>query len=312
MRDTNLSAHDLEHLDMFSGLSAFPLTPLVEDSLDEPRFTALIERLSGSGVDSITVLGSTGMYAYLDPGERARAAELAVPAANGTPVAVGVGALRTSQVLANVRSAELAGAQGLLLAPVSYQPLTEDEVFALFAAVCAASTLPVILYDNPGTTHFNFSLELYARIGALPNVASIKIPPLPANPQAAREHVAAIRSVIPAEVTLGISGDAVAAAGLAAGCDGWYSVLAGTLPELALRISKPASESDHERALAESGQLASLWEFYTACGGSARAIAGLARELGMVSDSALPAPLHNLSEELRTRARELLRELGRI
>ncbi|WP_404291176.1 dihydrodipicolinate synthase family protein [Glutamicibacter arilaitensis] len=297
---------------MFSGLSAFPLTPLVEDRLDEPGFIELIERLSTSGVDSITVLGSTGMYAYLDSGERARVAGLAVSHANGMPVFVGVGALRTSQVMANVHSAELAGAQGLLLAPVSYQPLSDEEVFALFAAVCQASTLPVILYDNPGTTHFSFSLELYARISALPNVVSIKIPPLPSDPHQAEQRIKAIRSVIPADVTLGISGDAFAAAGLAAGCDGWYSVLAGTLPALALRIAAPAKEGKHELALAASGQLAHLWDFYTACGGSARAIAGLARELGMVSDSALPAPLHNLSDELRIRARELLRELGRI
>ena len=49
----------------FTGLSAFPLTPLHDDVVDEAAYVGLIERLAASGVDSITALGSTGAYAYL-------------------------------------------------------------------------------------------------------------------------------------------------------------------------------------------------------------------------------------------------------
>src|SRR5699024_3507127 len=69
--------------------------------------------------------------------------------------------------LANARTAEAAGAKGLLLAPVSYQPLTDDEVFALFRTVAEETSLPIAVYDNPGTTHFTFSTELYARLAEL-------------------------------------------------------------------------------------------------------------------------------------------------
>ncbi|MFL0335533.1 dihydrodipicolinate synthase family protein [Stenotrophomonas maltophilia] len=54
------------------------------------------------------------------------------------PVIVGIGALRTRDVLALARDAEDAGAAGLLLAPVSYQPLKEHEVYTLFESVCMA------------------------------------------------------------------------------------------------------------------------------------------------------------------------------
>ena len=99
-----------KEISIFAGLSAFPLTPLLHDAVDERSFIALVERLAESGVDSITVLGSTGSYAYLSAEERARVARLAVAHAGPTPVFVGVGALRTSAVLENILSAEDAGA----------------------------------------------------------------------------------------------------------------------------------------------------------------------------------------------------------
>lgn len=92
-------------MNKIAGLSAFPLTPLRDDQVDEAAFIALIHRLVAAGVDSITALGSTGSYAYLTPQERARVAQLAVEHAGDTPVFIGVGALRTSQVLANIDAA---------------------------------------------------------------------------------------------------------------------------------------------------------------------------------------------------------------
>ncbi len=215
---------------LFTGLSAFPLTPFREDRVDEEAFAGLITRLAAAGVDSITALGSTGSYAYLTPDERARIAKLAVEHAGSTPVFVGVGGLRTSHVLAHIDAAEDAGAAGVLLAPMTYQPLTADDVFELYRTVTEHTKLPVIVYDNPGTTHFTFTTDLYARIAELPGIASIKIPGVPTNPEEAAEHVAAIRAVVPEHVTIGVSGDAFAATGLNAGCGAWYSVIGGTLP----------------------------------------------------------------------------------
>ena len=193
---------------MFTGLSAFPLTPLADDAVDEHAFVRLIERLSEAKVDSITALGSTGSYAYLSSEERSRVARLAVEHADETPVFIGVGALRTSHVLANAEMAEQAGASGLLLAPMTYQPLTDDDVFELFRTVTANSSLPVIVYDNPGTTHFTFTTELYGRIAELTGIASIKIPGVPADPEQAQARVQEIRAAVPAHVTIGVSGDA--------------------------------------------------------------------------------------------------------
>lgn len=193
---------------MFSGLSAFPLTPLNERAIDEAAFARLMQRLVAARVDSIGVLGSTGSYAYLTRAERARIAALAVQHADGIPVLVGIGALRTRAVLELAQDAQRAGAAAVLLAPVSYQKLHDDEVFGLYAAVARELSVPLCVYDNPATTQFSFSDELHGRIAALPAVRSIKLPPVPADPARARERVQRLRALIPARVSLGISGDA--------------------------------------------------------------------------------------------------------
>lgn len=167
---------------MFTGLSAFPLTPVADDGIDGPAFAGLVQRLAAARVDSITALGSTGSYPYLTREERAHATRLAVQHAGDIPVAVGIGALRTRHVLELAEDAQHAGVGGVLLAPVSYQALTEDDVFGLYEDVTANLSVPLVVYDNPGTTHFTFSDELYVRIAELPHVASIKIPGVPTSP----------------------------------------------------------------------------------------------------------------------------------
>jgi len=286
---------------VFTGLSAFPLTPLAQDAVDEASFVRLVQRLREAGVDSITALGSTGSYAYLSGEERSRVARLAVEHAGSTPVIVGIGALRTSQVLANAENAELAGASGLLLAPMTYQPLTDDDVFELFRTVTAHTSLPVVVYDNPGTTRFTFSTELYGRIAMLPRIASIKIPGVPGSLEQAAARLREIRAVVPAPVTIGVSGDAHAAAGLAAGCDAWYSVIGGTLPALAVGITRAAQEGRFAEALAESTRLAPLWNLFADFGASIRVAAAIAEQLGLAPEACLPLPIQGLTEEQRRR-----------
>lgn len=221
---------------------------------------------------------------------------------------MGVGALRTSQVLAHVDSAQRAGAAGLLLAPMTYQPLTDDDVYELFRTVTQHTALPAIVYDNPGTTHFTFSTELYARIAELPGIASLKIPAVPADPATAREHVARIRAIISDHVTIGISGDASAANGLRAGCDAWYSVIGGTLPQPALAITQAMQEHRYDDALQASQYLAPLWDLFAEFG-SLRVTAAIAEHLGLVPFQSLPLPIQGLSTSQRARVAEVVEAL---
>jgi 4-hydroxy-tetrahydrodipicolinate synthase len=270
---------------MFTGLSAFPLTPLADDRLDEPAYAGLVSRLAAAGVDSITALGSTGCYPYLSAEERSRAVRIAVAEAGPTPVVAGIGALRTSQVIAHAHDAQRAGAAAVLLAPMTYQPLTPDDVHGLFEDVTAELSVPLIVYDNPGTTHVTFTDDLYASIAALPNVASLKIP----GPVSA-DRVATLRELLPEHVAIGVSGDAHAAAGLANGCDLWYSVIGGTLPAAALPIARSAPGA--------AGRLGPLFELFARYG-SLRVTAAIAEQWGLARRSCLPRPLRGLDDAAR-------------
>ncbi|MFZ4895415.1 dihydrodipicolinate synthase family protein [Plantibacter sp. Mn2098] len=300
---------------MFTGLSAFPLTPLNDDRIDQRAFARLVEKLAAANVDSISVLGSTGAYAYLDRGERHRVATLAVEHAGGVPVVAGVGGLRTRDVLTNVEDAQNAGVSALLLAPMTYQPLTDDEVFGLFEDVIAAASVPIIVYDNPTTTRVDFSDELHARISNLRGVRSIKIPPVddgqsgPVDQSAVSARIAGLRSLVPDDVTIGISGDGAAVEALLAGADAWYSVLAGLLPEQCIAIARAAIDGRADEARQLSAELQPIWDLFTTFG-SFRAVATLAELLGAVSHDNLPKPVRGLNAAGRKRVAEAAAAIG--
>ena len=294
---------------MFTGLSAFPLSPLRDDCIDEAAFARLTERLAAAGVESICALGSTGNYAYLNNTERKRVAELAVRHAGNVPVIVGISALRTRDVLVLAEDAQRAGAKAVLLAPMSYQVLSTEEVFDLYETVTRTLSVPLVVYDNPGTTHFEFSDELHGRIAGLPNIGSIKIPAVPADINAATVRVERLRALIPSHVSIGISGDAAAATGLLAGCNVWYSVIGGLFPEIALGITHAAQSGNASRTNQLSQCLEPLWTLFRQYG-SLRVVAAAAELLGHATSPCLPAPLHALQGPDRQRLASLLDELN--
>ncbi|WP_238335758.1 dihydrodipicolinate synthase family protein [Serinicoccus kebangsaanensis] len=312
------------HPSLLTGLSAFPLTPITDEredggatgarasGIDDDAFTGLIQRLAAANVDSITVLGSTGSYAYLTRAERRHVVELAVAAAGAVPVLAGIGAPRTRDVLYHAQDAQAAGAAGLLLAPVTYQPLSAEEVYQLFHDAAAEAAVPLVVYDNPGTTHFTFTDDLYARVAQLARVSSIKIPPIVGGPDSIRTRVAALRACLPSDVTIGISGDGVAADALRAGCDTWYSVLAGTLPQACQTIVTAAAAGDHQHAQELSNRLMPLWDLFSRYG-SYRVVSALAENLGLVKHPNLPRPVLALDTDARQQlaaAMILMRENG--
>jgi 4-hydroxy-tetrahydrodipicolinate synthase len=283
---------------MFAGLSAFPLTPLTEEGIDEASYARLIVRLADAGVDSIGALGSTGSYAYLSRAERARAAIVAVENAGSIPVIVGVGALRTRDVLANVEDAQNAGAAGVLLAPVTYQALTDDEVYGLYERVAANLSVPLVVYDNPSTTHVHFSDELHGRIAQLSAVAAIKIPPVVTKLVDTTARVDSLRAALPSHVSLGISGDGFAVNGLLAGCDTWYSAIAGVLPRECLAITAAAIAGDGQRACELSDRLSPIVTLFGRYG-SVRVLVAVAEEMGLIGAGTLPHPVRGLDAQGR-------------
>lgn len=289
---------------MFNGLSAFPLTPLVQGKPDEKAFGALIEALAAAEVNSIGALGSTGSYAYLTREQRFAATRLAVSAAAGVPVMTSIGSVNAEEIVRLAEDAQKAGVSGLLLAPLCYQKLTAEEVFRLYERVCGEISVPLCIYDNPATSGFEFNDELLVALSFLPNMGSIKLGDLPADPAGAAARVAKLKSQVAAGVTIGISGDAQSAAGLLAGCDVWYSVLAGLFPDYCLRLTQAALRGDVEETRRLNGALEPLWGFFRRYG-SLRVIATVAELRGRVATPCLPFPLQTLAGAERDALQEV-------
>ena len=236
---------------MFTGLSAFPLTPLVKGEIDENACVALIEALAAAGVNSIGARGPTGSYAYLTRAQRFAATRLAVS-----------------------------------------------------ERLCGEISVPLCIYDNPATSGFEFNDELLVALSFLPNMGSIKLGDLPADPADALARVAKLKSQVAAGVTIGISGDAQSAAGLRAGCDVWYSVLAGLFPDYCLRLTQAALRGDVEETRRLNGALEPLWGFFRRYG-SLRVIATVAELRGRAAAPCLPFPLQTLAGAERDALQEV-------
>lgn len=271
----------------FTGLSAFPLTPADESGrVDTDALQRLLTRIVEAKVDSIGLLGSTGTYMYLSREERRRAVKAAIECVAGrVPLIVGIGTLRTDDAAALARDA--AGADALLLAPVSYTPLTEEEAFRHYEAVAGATDLPLSIYNNPSTTHFSFSEALIQRLAGLANISAIKMP-LPKDGDFAGE-IGRIRATAPSGFAIGYSSDWGCPSALLSGADCWYSVVAGLFPKPALALTHAAIAGDAEETARLEKAFQPLWDYFKAHGGL-RASHAAATVLGL-KVGPLPRPL---------------------
>ncbi|MGO7899070.1 dihydrodipicolinate synthase family protein [Rhizobium ruizarguesonis] len=289
----------------FHGLSAFPPTPAYRDGrVDTEALCRLLEPLCDVGVASIGLLGSTGIYAFLTCAERRRAVEAAVECVRGrVPIVVGVGALRTDHARTLARDAEAAGADALLLAPVSYTPLTQEEAYQHFLAVTDAAKLPLCIYNNPGTSHFTFSRDLLQRLSDIETIRAVKMP-LPVDGDFAGE-LATLREKT--KLAIGYSGDWGAAEALLSGADAWYSVIGGLLPHVAFALTKAAIAGEDGEVRRLDGLIEPLWQTFKAFG-SLRVIYTLI-DLLSLARAELPRPLLPLGPMDRQRVLEAVEPL---
>jgi 4-hydroxy-tetrahydrodipicolinate synthase len=292
---------------LLRGLSTFPITPAdAEGRVDLAALRRLVARLNAAKVNSIGLLGSTGTYAYLSRSERRRALDAALEEVAGqVPILVGVGALRTDETVRLAQDAKAAGAAAGLLAPVSYTPLTEDEVFEHFATVARESGLPLCIYDNPSTTHFRFSPALIGRLSRLPGIIAVKSPA--PEPQAVAAHLADLRRVVPDGFSLGYSGDWNSVEALIAGGDAWYSVVAGLFPRTAMAIVQAVQSGDDAGARRLNERLEPLWSLFKEFS-SLRVMYASADLLG-ICRAEPPRPILPLTGAARQRVADALKAL---
>lgn len=149
------------------GIIAYPVTPFSpdDDAIGTAALTALVDRLVESGVHAIAPLGSTGELAYLDESEFDTVVDTTIAAVDGrVPVVVGVSDLTTANTIRRAQYAEKAGADAVMILPVSYWKLTEREIVQHYASIGEAIGIPIMAYNNPATSGIDMSPELLVRM----------------------------------------------------------------------------------------------------------------------------------------------------
>lgn len=160
----------------FRGVLVALLTPLdVDGRLDERALKGHIDGLIDAGVHGLIPAGSTGEVMTLDPDEYHRLIALTIQHVAGrVPVVAGCSANATHHVIANCRAAEDAGADGLMILHPFYSHPTADELFEHYAQIARTVSLPIVIYNNPGTTGVDATPELFGRLAELGHVEYVK------------------------------------------------------------------------------------------------------------------------------------------
>ncbi|MBN7819577.1 dihydrodipicolinate synthase family protein [Bowmanella yangjiangensis] len=161
-----------------SGIIAYPVTPFHSGNgeINLAALTQSLEHLIEQDCDAIAPLGSTGESAYLSLAEWMNVAECSVKTVNKRlPVIIGISELTTSAAIVKAKYAERIGADAIMVIPVSYWKLTDSEIQAYYQAIADSTSLPIMVYNNPGTSGVDMSPELIVKMAAeIDNVCMVK------------------------------------------------------------------------------------------------------------------------------------------
>src|SRR2546430_6358762 len=128
-----------------------------------------------AGVYWVTPLGSTGEFAYLNPAQRTAVVQTTIEAAKGrVPVVAGVASTSTADAVAQAKSYQKLGADGILAILEAYFPLGDAQVEAYFRAIADAVDIPVVIYTNPQFQRSDLTLDVIARLAEHPRIGYIK------------------------------------------------------------------------------------------------------------------------------------------
>jgi len=229
------------------------VTPLFDDeTLNLPRLAALIDEQLACGVHGIFVLGTTGEFFSFDEVEKQAIAATAVEAVRGrVPVYVGTGAVSTREVVRLTRMAERESAQGVSVIARYFIKPTQAEIATHFRAVAAATSLDVILYNNPGVCNgLNLEPATVAELARVPNIVGIK------DSWGDLSQIFELKELLPADFGVMVGKDTLILAGLQAGAAGAIPAACNVVPELCVGIYEQFLRGDVGAARAFQDRLA--------------------------------------------------------
>lgn len=287
---------------MLQGILAYPITPFTDDgdAVDTGKLTALVDQLVFSGVHAIAPLGSTGESAYLTEPEFDAVVDTTVAAVHGrVPVVVGASDLTTANTIRRAQYAQRAGADAVMILPVSYWKLTDREVVSHYGRVAAAVDLPIMAYNNPATSGIDMRPELLVEMFTeIENFTMVK------ESTGDLDRMLRIKDLSGAALPFYNGSNPLVLDALKVGASGWCTAAPNLRPQPCIDLYEAVLAGEFDRAEAIYDDLAPLLRFIVAGGLPTTVKAGL-ELLGRGAGDPRP-PLLPLDNERRAALRAML------
>ena len=287
----------------FQGSITALITPFKGGKVDEAAFGKLVEWQIDQGTHGLVPCGTTGESPTLNHDEHRRVIALCIEAAAGrVPVIAGTGSNSTAEAVELTRHAKAAGADGALVVTPYYNKPTQEGLYQHYKAINDAADIPIVIYNIPGRSVVDMSVDTMARLFKLKNIVGVK------------DATANLARVSQQRAALGhdfiqLSGeDATALGFMAHGGQGCISVTANVAPALCSEFQLACLAGNYKRALELQDRLMPLHDalFVESNPGPVKFAA---ERLGLCA-SETRLPLAPISEGARKRVDDAIAAVG--
>ena len=160
---------------MFKGSNVALVTPFKNDKLDDETYIKLIHFHIENGTNGLVPAGTTGESPTLSHDEHERVIDLCVKEGNGKlPVFAGTGSNSTEEAISLTTHAEKMGADGALIVTPYYNKPTQEGLYQHYKAINDKCGIPILIYNIPGRSVIDMSVETMARLFELKNIIGVK------------------------------------------------------------------------------------------------------------------------------------------
>ena len=237
----------------FRGSFTALVTPFKNGSLDEKAFRDLVDWQIAEGTNGLVPVGTTGESPTLSHAEHKDVVEWCVDQARGrVPVVAGAGSNSTKEAIDLAQHAETAGADAVLVVTPYYNKPTQDGLYAHYKAINDAVGIPILIYNIPGRSVVDMTVDTMQRLYELKNIAGVK------DATASMTRVTQQRAALGEEFNQ-LSGEDITALGfMAHGGHGCISVTSNVAPRLCSEFQAACLRGDFAAALKLQDKLAPL------------------------------------------------------
>ena len=160
---------------MFKGSNVALVTPFKNNQLDEENYIKLIHFHIENGTNGLVPAGTTGESPTLSHDEHQKVIELCVKESNGKlPVIAGTGSNSTEEAISLTKHAEKIGANGVLVVTPYYNKPTQEGLYQHYKAINDNCGIPILIYNIPGRSVIDMSVDTMARLFELKNIVGVK------------------------------------------------------------------------------------------------------------------------------------------